>query len=140
MRALGLALALGVPLLTPGCVGKSCTEMGCLDGANLEYRAGSLSAGRYAVRVQQGATTLLDVDCALTLEKGCTDAAHPDNAVYLDPSSLTILLVTAAPSVRVRIAREGTVLVDKDVTISYSTYAPNGESCGPVCSSGKASL
>lgn len=140
MRALAPLLALVTPLLLPGCIGKSCTEVGCLDGANLEYRSAGLAPGRFIVRVQQGTTTLLDVDCALSLEKGCTDPARPDHAVYLEPSALTILLVTAAPSVHVKIAREGTVLVDKDVTVAYSTYAPNGESCGPVCSSGKASL
>lgn len=139
MRAFALGFVL-LPLATPGCIGKSCTEVGCYDAANLEYRSSALTAGRFAVRVQQGTTTLLDVDCALTTAKGCSDAAHPDNAIYLDPSALTVLVGTAAPSLHVRIARDGVVLVDKDVTVSYSTFAPNGESCGPICSSGKASL
>lgn len=131
-------------LAAPGCLlSKTCTEADCVDNATFTLASPTLTAGTYRVQITRGTDTLLVMECALALGRMCGGPNFFDGISLTESGGTPTLLVRSshiAPTMRIAITKDGAPLASKEVTPVYKTVAPNGESCGPVCSAASVTL
>jgi hypothetical protein len=115
--------------LTLSACAQQCTTAGCDSSVLVDVSAvqglGTPQAGRVVVCIGQS------TDCALAEAAQGQDVVPvviPAGALPDDPSTGPVL-------VRIKIMNPGAVLVDDSVTTTFTSVRPNGEGCGPVCSS-----
>ncbi len=142
-----LALGLFSLTLVPGCTDgppKACTLIGCAQA--LEIRLGDMvrTAGTYVLVARMDRET---ATCSLSVPadepsvcQGTKDRAEV--SVVKNPSggADAIWVQSAQQSVELTIERDGTRVAHHAMTPSYKRSRPNGNGCGPVCSSAVVSL
>lgn len=138
------ALALLIPLLLPslGCDSEDCTLIGCeseaslvVSMANEDPLEGDLE---FLIELDDAAFA---VECAADSD-GC---GSPEGAstsfrvvVRRGISGATLTLAADDPDdmptdFRLQVVRDGVPILDEAGAFDYSTYEPNGPSCGPTC-------
>lgn len=143
-----LLAALLLSIAGPGCVEKSCTEIGCVNGVTLDLTpAGGWKPGTYRFEIDiDGAVTTCEGSLPLApctsgpqvtctpggnrvriTESGCALPAgqHQFSQIHLSDES--------AKSVAVKVSRNGTELVQKTFAPKYLTSQPNGPGCPGIC-------
>lgn len=142
MRTAFLGPLLAASLLG-GCPGTHCTLVGCVSTFELELDRGAWPDGAYEITLSLSGSD--DVTCAFELP--LSDEAGCDRLnVGLDGDTLLVWrsLDTGepnAPTVEVRLTQDGDELLDDTVDATWDEpYYPNGEECGPACTSGSAAV
>ena len=136
-----LALILG--MACAGC-GEECTDMGCENPLRITLQPNEAwPRGVYAFELEteagkaacdgalplppcgQLALTCTGIPVRIS-ERGCgwAEAEHGFSDIEL---------LSAAELVRLRILRDGELLVDRELRPKYQRESPNGPECGPVC-------
>jgi hypothetical protein len=156
-----LALAaLAAPGCSPA--GSGCTDKGCTDGATIDLvtPAGGWAPGTYELTLLvdgQSASCALKVpampstgplvtgSCTSTIgltlapEAQCTGDASVDAAWSTDCAASAgafqqVLTLPGMPAtVVLTMVRDGNMLVQQTIALTYADVHPNGPSCGPTC-------
>lgn len=154
MRACAAVFAVLIAACNKPSSGPVCTEIGCVDGLQVELtKAGPWAPGRYTF------TFALDgaaVTCAGSLplkpcEAGPSLTCEPAGRVRIGESGCAlepaahgfsdILVPRSAPArVDLAIARDGAELQRATLTPTYAVVRPNGPRCAPECRSARASV
>lgn len=147
-------LLVGVVFGATGCVGMSCTELGCSNGASIDGQIAAKSGdivevelcldGKCAKRSTTVPTNGQCVDvggtagyagsianASVCIEQGSASGTmQVSGQVYLGPTPATDgdhYVVTFTDTAT------GTVVGQVDQHVHYSVNQPNGPSCGPTC-------
>jgi hypothetical protein len=157
MRTLAPAsLLLSLLWLIPGCSGfgsQSCTEIGCVDGLQLELAPSEgWPAGHYIFSIEaDGAMQTCTGDLplppcqngsALSCQ-GASLASIGESGCALAPSAhgfANIGFQSMPMHVVVRIERDGMAIADRDLSPTYVTSQPNGPDCEPICHNASAQV
>jgi hypothetical protein len=134
-----------------GCMGvgpasHSCTEMGCTDGYQVDFRSASSSwaAGTYHIGIVADGQS---ITCAATLpfesQSPPHDCSSPDvmlgvsgTALPAAQHALTGLVFSTHPAnVTITISLDGKPFASAALAPAYATSRPNGPDCEPVCTS-----
>lgn len=122
-------LAMTVALGLSGC----CTQVGCSDGVGIDL-LGPMDPGVYTFEITADGDTWT-CTYELDAEFPCDD----DSFVWLAELSddgWTLGVRGGTPkTVDVRLSLDGDVLVETTLEPVYETFSPNGERCGPTCTS-----
>jgi hypothetical protein len=124
---------------------KICTEMGCIDGFNVEVEAKAWPKGKYKIVVTaddksttcEGALPLpaCDKGKALTC-KGDVKVMVSENGCALPPDQHgfgPFNFMGTPKKVGIAISREGKSVAKADFQPAFKTVQPNGPECGPTC-------
>lgn len=158
------ALAL-ISLALTGCPleSKSCTAIGCSDGAFLTLAPGDAPwpEGSYAIELEtpdamhtctitvpddlpEQPGSVLTLPCepqlsvSLMAEAVCTeqrsgDAISQSCTPVPDRWSLNATLEGTPDSLHVRVARDGAQVLEETLALDYEESRPNGPDCDPLC-------
>jgi hypothetical protein len=142
----GLA-ACGQSSLVPGA--KTCTTIGCENNAKIDFTFRERGSYVFDVTVDGVKATCM---ATLPLPRGISEPCdRTDVLLALSGSELPpeqqsigglILLTTTAKTVVVRATRDGALLAERSIDLSYTvTPGPNGPDCEPdECRSASATL
>jgi hypothetical protein len=162
MSQLSYFFTLGaLPFGLMSCVDRSCTEMGCSDGAWVTLAPeGALATGAYEMTIVTPEQThvcdfkipedlpprgsITSITCQPTLDLGlqqkaeCTETRTGDSVSQSctpipDRYTLTLNLPGTPQSVSIEVLRDGAELLDVTRSLSYVSARPNGPGCEPVC-------
>jgi len=142
------AIAASLALLIPACSdssdpfeGKSCTELACLNGLQIDFQY--REAGTYAVEVTvDGDKTTCNATLPLTAAPEPNEPCAA-KGIYLTRSGSALaapeqfigglhLSSTTATSLQIKVTRDGTLLEERSFTPQYTvTPGPNGPDCEP---------
>lgn len=164
-RPVALAAVLAAAMATlPACNtdsgsfgGIACTEIGCQDGFILMLSPSDgwpQGAYEFALETEAGKTTCKGsiplppcgqsgLTCATTPDRGEKNPRVAISGCALDGASQSFPQIDfpdGPAQVNVRIAKDGTTLVNQVFTPQYTTSSPNGPQCGPVCRQSSASM
>lgn len=145
-----LALGLGLAAALAGCdLWLNCTQIGCIDGVNLDIAAADrLDDGSYEVVI--AAESGLAAVCTAILDS----AADPGLAVSCDTETVSLSVLYAEPGpvallvdapnlgreVTVEVSFDEAPLLEETVPLTYQDIQPNGPRCGPACVFAQVSL
>lgn len=153
-------------------LGKSCTEIGCIDGATLTLRTadGTWPDGAYTLTLGVEGTThtcsmsvpedlpplgsVMQLTCqpglgfpgaslqqdAVCQEQQSGDAISQSCTPVPDQYTLTMGVQGTPATLAVSVTREGSTLIEQNVSLAYTEFQPNGEGCEPVCRQASAAL
>lgn len=148
---------------------QSCTEIGCGDGISIELRPaeGTLDDGSYALDIVAGEQTHA---CSFVVPDDLPVRGNlhevqcmPRLNVYLQPESicseqrsgdaisescrpvpgrfmLQAQIEGTPRTLDLRLSRDGTALLEQQLTPSYETTRPNGPDCEPACEQARVQL
>ncbi len=124
---------------------KICTEMGCIDGFNVEVEPKAWPKGKYKILVTaddkstvcEGALPLpaCDKGKALTC-KGDVKVMVTESGCALPPAEQgfgPVNFMGAPKKVRIVVSRDGKEVGKADFEPGYKKVQPNGPECGPTC-------
>ena len=144
---------LAASLLLAGCVPPlMCTEIGCLGGLSFGFEVDEPGTWTFELDLIEDATVIDTITCVGTLplsddaDDGCdrSDAFLTLSGSELDPSQQSIagltLDNTTPEVVDVRVFLDDEERLNETFTPVYETFSPNGEECGPTCTSGGETL
>jgi hypothetical protein len=121
-------------LLASGCIELGCTLAGCEDQVNIVIHRIQADQS-YEAEIESEDGTIIKCTIDDSLETGIVCGDNSDNVLLygrqLDRAEIT--LFGAPERVAVTVWQSDTVLLQEEVTPSYEEFAPNGETCGPVC-------
>ena len=121
-------LLVGVFIIYSSC---SCTEAGCLGGFRLSLSKSDLEPfklGRYVVSVTEND---LSYTCNVLVETNIYSSCEGS----FEPNSFNFLFVENPDFVSLEIEFEESIVFDEELHPTYVKFAPNGESCDPICHS-----
>jgi len=132
-RRLGDIVLVLFVAMANGC-GESCTDSGCFDSVAIRFEgeSGSLANGRYEVSLVGGVASR---NCGVRITEA--GVAEDSCGLYLGTfggvQTFGIQMLGRPDSVRFRLSRSESLLVDTLFAPAYVSVAPNGLDCGPVC-------
>jgi hypothetical protein len=128
--------------LAPGDSGLSCTEIGCSDGFDLAFHITSTGVWTFDVDLDG---SLVTCEAALPLRDSDPDGCDAsDVGLVLSGSALPddqhsiegmTIARTGLANVGLVVYHERSEVWSGSFAPDWQTVAPNGEACGPVCSS-----
>lgn len=152
MRLMRLSLVLfSLWCVPPAQADMACTEIGCIDGLSLtvppdyHWKAGDYvfsftldgrvvtCMGALPLKECGEASVSCDGDDVTITESGC--ALPPEAQGFGDVHS-----ASSPTKLRVKIVRNGAVIVDKKIVPHYRDTRPNGAQCEPQCRQATAAL
>jgi hypothetical protein len=132
-------------LPSPKLDDSACTEIGCTDGLAVNFTLTTPGAWTFDLDLD-GTVAHCSATLPLDGSGGCDTAGISLNLsgseLPEDQQSITGLTLeqTGIVSLGLTISRDGTQVWTDTLTPTYETLAPNGEACGPVCSSASESV
>ncbi len=136
-------------VLVPGCASKECTLIGCDQSVKIDFSFREQGAYVFEVTVDGVKTTCkttlpLPQDNSEPCDRRDVLLRRNGSALPPDQQSLDglILPTTTAKTVVVRATRDGAVIGDKTIELTYTvTPGPNGPDCDPKeCRSARATF
>ncbi|MEO0605880.1 MAG: hypothetical protein AAF211_30905 [Myxococcota bacterium] len=145
-----LALGLGLTAALSGCdLWLGCTDVGCIDGVDLDIEAADrLDDGTYEVVITgdngltAACTATLDAAADPGLSVSCDDETVLISVLYAEPGPVALLVdaPNLGDEVTVGVSFDGAPILEETVPLTYQTVEPNGPRCGPTCEFASASL
>jgi hypothetical protein len=146
--------------------GASCTEMGCGDALALTLRTddNTWPVGQYSFEISlgdQSYTCAVDIpddlpdnpggncepqlNASFRAETECTerrtkDAVSQSCTPIADHWLLEIHQSGTPKTLRVKVTRDGSIILEKDQELTYKETRPNGLDCEPVCKQSQVEL
>lgn len=137
-----------LPLISCGEGTEYCTEMGCMDGLQINFEPEIITSGTYVFSATlDGVTETCEYTLPFVEENGEYGTCDGSNMLLtisgmaLDASEHSIpeMYIPSNPTnVSIAITRDGIEIANQSFQPEYEEFAPNGKECGPVCS--RASL
>jgi hypothetical protein len=133
MSRFALLLLAACSTSSPFVGGKSCTEVACNEGVDVQARFAD--SGSYVITVNvDGVVTT----CKVELPSGQPADACGTDSVVIDrlgqPGTINGIKIakTNASSIAIHVTKDGTTMGDKTITPSYRVSpGPNGPDCDP---------
>lgn len=122
--------------------GKACTEIGCVNGFQVEFQTGSWPAGTYAVDAVTSTGTrscsvklpFAGVDPGVTCTGDKVQLGTSGSALPAAQHSLVGVTFFDTPAeVTLTVKRDGATLASQIFKPTYKTSQPNGAGCEPTC-------
>ena len=130
-------------LVSCGESGEYCTEMGCIDGVQINFEPDITTHGAYVFSVtMDGITEICEYSLPFTEESGEYGTCDGENiwltisGTALDASQHSIpdMYIPLSPtSVSIEITRDDVLITSNTFEPEYEEFAPNGKECGPIC-------
>ena len=132
-----------LPLVSCGEVTDYCTEMGCIDGLQINFNPDITTHGTYIFSVtMDGVTEVCEYSLPFVEENGEYGTCDGENiwltisGTALDASQHSIpeMYIPSSPTdIMIVITRDETEIVNQSFQPEYEEFAPNGKECGPIC-------
>ena len=120
-----------------------CTEMGCVDGLQINFDPEITTHGNYVFSVtMDGVTEVCEYSLPFVEENGEYGTCDGENlwltisGTALDASQHSIpdMYIPSSPTdVSIEITRDDVLIVSSSFQPEYEEFAPNGKECGPIC-------
>jgi hypothetical protein len=122
-------------LLASGCIELGCTLADCSDQASIVlHRLEADQSYEVEIEADDGTIVTCTIDDSGETGIDCSNTL----SYYRQLDRAHIALLGAPERVAVTVRQGETVLHQEEVTPSYDEFAPNGETCGPVCRQAEA--
>ena len=132
-----------LPLISCGEGAEYCTEMGCMDGLQINFTPALTTAGTYVFTATlDGVTESCQYTIPFVEENGEYGSCDGENlqltisGTALDESEHSIpeMYIPSSPTdVSIVITRDEVEIANQSFQPEYEEFAPNGKECGPVC-------
>ena len=159
-----LAWGLLAAMLSSACDWRSCSSADCADALFIELKALDWVSGAYVASITESERTFEcsfekgtsgaggqagaeSEDASVSTIHGCEQTAGDPAGPWDTPGmssneygDITIVVRHAAKTVPISVRRDGALLLDAELTPSYTKRQPNGPECGPTCFSASETL
>ena len=131
-------------LLVSACQTHTCTLMGCLEGVTLEFASPLEEEGEYTFTVTTEATTASCV-AFIPLRRDGTEPSCPSFSIYREEITtrdddavsgtagdaiVSVAISGEYETLTIEVTRDGTAVLEEEVTPVYEVVEINGEGCG----------
>lgn len=114
----------------PLVITRSCTLLGCIEGAEVEFRNGSWQPGSYEIEIK---TENGRSRCSVEQRKTTSSKACEGDLVIDSLLPGSFILTSHPKHIRVRVLKNGKKIDERSFSPTYKTIHPNGEGCPGAC-------